>query len=272
MSSRLFEADHASIHEDGWDGPSYPEVAGSMPPEDLVSSRQQHIHEGNLELQRHRATSKYSVLPVDADGACFLRAMAVQLRTQALSGLTVDIVQDYRLLSVLSLEELMVLKSRYASNETFLVSLEKRDVDEGIRAVLKSCAADSAYAFALSSLGIFDVHCLDKLEGVMSASEGLEQRRWMGGMDITALLSKTRSSATMMVPRNDAATSRRKCYINQPPHEVRFVDTVDSVHTDFIMVHFSEEQFEHFDSVYETSSSKQHLVSDEVVARVSTLL
>ena len=66
--------------------PSYPELAGSMPHENLTEPRQHRIDEGNNALQKHESTSMFSVLPVQADGECFLRSMALQLRTQSLAG------------------------------------------------------------------------------------------------------------------------------------------------------------------------------------------
>ena len=92
--------------------PSYPEFAGSMPHECLTEPRQHRIDEGNNALQEHASTCMYSVLPVQADGECFLRSMALQLRTQNLAGASLDIVKHYRVLSVLLLEALMA-ENRY---------------------------------------------------------------------------------------------------------------------------------------------------------------
>ena len=223
----------------------YPAFAGAMPLELLTAPRRHRITEGNNALQEHAPTCMYSVLPVQADGECFLRSMALQLRTQNLAGASIDIVEDYRVLSVLLLEALMAEKSRHELND-FASAQVRSTVHERMRAIFRQCESDSSYVYALSSIGSFDAYCLDKLEGVMTDTEGLQSRRWVDSFDLRALLRKLDSSVTMIVP---GGGSRRQSYIMSGQAEPQFLAQVEDMDTDFLMVHWLEDTFEHFDPV-----------------------
>jgi len=246
----------------------YPAFAGAMPLELLTAPRRHRMTEGNNALQEHAPTCRYSVLPVQADGECFLRSMALQLRTQNLAGASIDIVEDYRVLSVLLLEALMAEKSFHEEND-FASDQVHSTVHERMRAILRQCESDSSYVYALSSIGSFDAYCLDKLEGVMTDTEGLESRRWVDSFDLRALLRRLDSSVTMIVP---GGGSRRQSYIMSGQEEPQFVAQVEDIGTDFLMVHWLEDTFEHFDPVYETSSLKQHTAPSTIVSRVEAAI
>merc|ERR1712213_147012 len=113
------------------------------------------------------------------------------------------------------------------------------------------------------------MYCIDKLEGVMNDTAGLAERRWVDAeVDTISMLQALNTGLTLIIPGEDSSNKSKYCVLNGDGG--KFKTRVGKIDTDFLMVHWCHETFQHFDPVYDTAAKKSHSVSHEVIARFKT--
>ena len=129
-----------------------PNYMGALSISELEESRLARIHHGNRVLDTCSDESlSLQVLPVGANGECFLRAAAIELQEESC-------LVDCRLVYILALEALAKQKAAYAM---------MLGDDNAVRSKRCACVLEvDAYIPSCLYMDSFDVYCLDKLEGV----------------------------------------------------------------------------------------------------------
>ena len=236
-------------------------LEGVLPSFEVINtSRINRVEEGNRALQESSFSAHFRVIPVPADGECFLRALQMHMHCGSID----QDFRDFRILFVFMLERLMLDKDT-RDTEHFAATQEPKTKKDRIRAIL----SQETYKGAWFSMTAFDMYCIDKLEGVMNDTAGLAERRWVDAeFDTISMLQALNTSLTLIIPAEDSSNKSKYCVLNGDGG--KFKTRVGKIDTDFLMVHWCHETFQHFDPVYDTAAKKSHSVTHEVIARFKT--
>ena len=230
------------------EAPFYPLHRGCLDLSELEESRAARMEHGSRVLAESTQTNGFGVLPVSANGECFVRVLAVQLDDDTFH-------DNCTLLYVLAIEALVKERVHFQAlhGEALVTQQERAACVEKI----------DIYAPFRDEITDFDIYCLDKLEGAFEARDGLRGRHWCDVLEISALLKVTGASTYIC-----AMTAN---------HEDRFFNgaawvDIDATASplevcDFLLLHWDDDTFQHYDAVFSKSTGDVKRVPDSVRCR-----
>ena len=237
---------------------TYPMVDGCLHYEEVEESRAERIEAGNKMLageSRGTIPGDHRVLPVAANGECFLKSLAVELQCP-------PVVADSRSLYALALEALISQKEsiEHIVGETDAIREQRRTHLGQIAAYDDEVLFDHYRVDALDS---FDLYALDKLEAIFEKTNGLRDRHWCDTPEILALLYATNCSMYI-----SAATQGCEDFVFWNDERLpagNFTGTPEAC--DFWLVHWTEDTFAHYDPVYSATTHLAHQTSEAMQKR-----
>ena len=167
----------------------YPPQPGVLEFSEIEQSRAQRMNHANTVLALRDDTRHFNVLPVSANGECFLRSLAVETGTDLY-------INNVRIIYVMLIESLMLAKEEsidfYSENSETMNA--RRSYIQRIR----------CYNDCLENLSNFDIYCLDKLEGLAINEDALLDRHWCDTIEIFAFLKRVAASAYIVKATQNA--------------------------------------------------------------------
>ena len=147
----------------------YPPQPGILEFSEIERSRAQRMNHANSVLALRDETLHLNVLPVSANGECFLRSLAVEAGTDVY-------INNVRIIYLMLIESLMLAKEDsidfYSENSETMNA--RRSYIQGV----------DCYKDCLESLSNFDIYCLDKLEALAINEDALLDRHWCDSLEI----------------------------------------------------------------------------------------
>ena len=127
------------------------------------------MNHANTVLALRDETRHFNVLPVSANGECFLRSLAVETGTDLY-------INNVRIIYVMLIESLMLAKE-----ESIDFYSESSETMSARRSYIQGM---DCYKDCLESLSNFDIYCLDKLEALAINEDALLDRHWCDSLEI----------------------------------------------------------------------------------------
>ena len=158
----------------------FPATRGCMELNDIEQSRAQHLVAGTNSLSANARSAMWGVLPVDANGECFMRVLGVEINEDLF-------IDNCRLLYLLAVESLIVNRETY---QAFYAEDALRQQER-----LACIGSIERYQSYLPEISPFEIYCLDKLEGAFELVTGLRDRQWCDVLEISSLFKNTDASA-----------------------------------------------------------------------------